>query len=300
MSNKFLKYFWTILFVLTAILIIVFFVTYAFMRDQGLLSVLISRIESILIDKKEFVSLDILILIVGLTSLALLTSLYIYIYYKKNKDEENDDSDYYNYLKSKIAQKESEKFDENRVCDNVERDCEEIISKDEVSSQPVSYKKGNTDIYAHMMRNLEETTEYFIISKSQVKQSHMISLIACTAGVSLLFIAILMLLSTQRVDLAVIPAASGAITEVVSGTVLWIYNKSSSQLNHYYDALHENERFLSIVNLVGNLSPDKQDVIYMEIIRSQLDSLAHKKVNVSADTQSPQNPRHSGTSSLQE
>ena len=92
MSNKFLKYFWTILFVLTAILIIVFFVTYAFMRDQGLLSVLISRIESILIDKKEFVSLDILILIVGLTSLALLTSLYIYIYYKKNKDEENDDS----------------------------------------------------------------------------------------------------------------------------------------------------------------------------------------------------------------
>ncbi len=45
---------------------------------------------------------------------------------------------------------------------------------------------------------------------------------------------------------------------------------SLSQLNHYYDALHENEMFLSAVHLVGNLAIDKQDEIYMRIIDNEM------------------------------
>ncbi len=222
--------------------------------------------------------------------IALLIFLIIYILTKTSLREiENEKAeDVYEYLKLKLLGKDSEIIDE----DTKSYGPENVIKVDNetIPSPPSSYQDENTDIYVFMMKNQKETTEYFKISKSQAKQSHAISLIACITGVVLLSIAILILLISQRVDLAIIPALSGAITEVVSGTVLWVYNKSSSQLNHYYDALHENERFLSVVNLVNKLSQDKQDLIYTEIIRSQLNYITignvRDKTNVDGLTSS--------------
>lgn len=46
--------------------------------------------------------------------------------------------------------------------------------------------------------------------------------------------------------------------------------KSAEQLNRYYDALHENERFLSVLHIVTLISPDQKDEIYIGIIKSEL------------------------------
>ena len=59
--------------------------------------------------------------------------------------------------------------------------------------------------------------------------------------------------------------------------VLWIHNKSALQLNYYYDALHENEKFLSAINMADKLSKEKKEEMYIEIIRKQI--AFHEKDN---------------------
>lgn len=128
---------------------------------------------------------------------------------------------------------------------------------------------ANKDVFALMLKNNDETTGYFSLSKKQASIAYAASIITSILGILLLFVS-LILFVLQRIDTAIIFTISGAVTEVISGTVLWIYNKSAMQLNHYYNALHENERFLSAVNLVSKLSENLQDMMYIEIIRSQL------------------------------
>ena len=65
-------------------------------------------------------------------------------------------------------------------------------------------------------------------------------------------------------------AIGGTVVEFIAGTSLLIYKRTLQQLNHYYRSLHENERFLLILNLATKLSENKQEEVYMKIIESQL------------------------------
>lgn len=72
-------------------------------------------------------------------------------------------------------------------------------------------------------------------------------------------------------QMSIIPAIGGVITELIAGTALVVYRNSLSQLNHYHKALHEDERFLSSVNLLGKFSTvEAQDDMLREIIRSEI------------------------------
>ena len=63
----------------------------------------------------------------------------------------------------------------------------------------------------------------------------------------------------------------GVVTELIAGTALVVYQNSLSQLNHYHKALHEDERFLSSVNLLGKFSTiEAKDNMLQEIIRSEI------------------------------
>ena len=130
-------------------------------------------------------------------------------------------------------------------------------------------KSNENDIIALMLNNHDEITEYFSISKSQAKSSYWFSVCSCIAGIIMLFAAVFFILSGS-LDYAVLGLIGATVTEVLSGTVLWIHNKSALQLNHYYDALHENEKFLSAITIADKLPSDIRVDILCEIIRSQL------------------------------
>lgn len=72
---------------------------------------------------------------------------------------------------------------------------------------------------------------------------------------------------------SLIPVIGGTVVEVIAGTSLIVYKKSLEQLNQYYESLHNNERYLSLVNLVDKLSDDRKDETYISIINSQLEVL---------------------------
>lgn len=128
------------------------------------------------------------------------------------------------------------------------------------------------DAIKHMNINLENIKEFYIWSQKQAKYAFRLAIVLCILGALLIFFAILFPIVFNRdIDLTIIPAIGGAIVEVIAGTSLIVYQRSLSQLNHYHKALHEDERFLTSVNLLNRFSKtETQDEMLKEIIRSEI------------------------------
>lgn len=122
-----------------------------------------------------------------------------------------------------------------------------------------------------MLSNTRELRHFYLISRKQARGSFALAIVMCIIGalILLLSIAALLFLENYRETLT-IGAIGGVLTEFVAATALFIYRKTLDQFNHYYRSLHENERFLSILNLTARLCPSKQDEVYIRIIDSQL------------------------------
>lgn len=83
-------------------------------------------------------------------------------------------------------------------------------------------------------------------------------------------IAIYGIVILKNIAVSVISLVSGSISELISGTIFWVHNKSALQLNHCYDALHENEKFLSAIKIADKLSDEKREEVLIEIIHKQI------------------------------
>ena len=134
-----------------------------------------------------------------------------------------------------------------------------------------SEEKKEIDALGRMMINLEDIKEFYTWSQQQAKASFALAVAMCIFGFVLMIVAIILPVFRLDFQLSILPAIGGVITELIAGTALVVYRNSLSQLNHYHKALHEDERFLSSVNLIGKFSTvDIQDDMLREIIRSEI------------------------------
>ena len=216
----------------------------------------------------------------------------IYTAFKESEDED-DDWEYTRYLEKKLdsfqpdnspkpkdsqARINEPTFDsiDNSSMDDPINDAMTFPMDDSINDNDKNIidntleENENQNIIALMLKNAQETTEYFSISKSQAKISFMISVCSCIIGLFFLLGAVALSIYNQNITAAIIAAISGAIAELISATVFWIHNKSALQLNRYYNSLHENEKFLAAVNLVGEINKKKRDDVYIKIINQQL------------------------------
>lgn len=133
-------------------------------------------------------------------------------------------------------------------------------------------KKKEIDALGRMMINLEDIKEFYTWSQKQAKASFILAVVMCIFGFALMIAAIVLpVVFRLNFQMSIIPAVGGVITELIAGTALVVYRNSLSQLNHYHKALHEDERFLSSVNLLGKFSTvEAQDDMLREIIRSEI------------------------------
>jgi len=132
-------------------------------------------------------------------------------------------------------------------------------------------QKGQKDILALMFDNMEGIQDYFSISKRHAKSSFILAILNCLTGIILLCLAVYFALTDpNNIQPAIIAAIAGGIAELFAATSLVVHKKSLTQLNYYYNALHEKEMFLSTIRLVGNLALEKQDDMYIEIIKNEL------------------------------
>ena len=156
-------------------------------------------------------------------------------------------------------------------------------------------KKKEIDALGRMMINLEDIKEFYTWSQKQAKASFILAVAMCISGFILMIVAIMLpVVFRLSFQMSIIPAIGGVITELIAGTALVVYRNSLSQLNHYHKALHEDERFLSSVNLLGKFSTvEAQDDMLREIIRSEiqmnLEGLKETEDKKSAQTSKEEN-----------
>ena len=164
---------------------------------------------------------------------------------------------------------------------NSEKDIEEINKyyqdlRNNILKRTTEENKdnGTSDILELMSLNMKEIKEYYFLSKNMAKHSFLLAIIMCILGFVVISFSIVSLFMKDITFIqSIIPVIGGSVVEVIAGTSLVVYKKSLEQLNQYYESLHNNERFLSLVNLVDKLSDDKKDETYISIINSQLDGL---------------------------
>ena len=128
------------------------------------------------------------------------------------------------------------------------------------------------DALGRMRINLEDIKEFYTWSQKQARAAFSLAIAMCIGGYILLVGAVLFpILFGLSMEMSIIPAIGGAIAEFIAVTALFVYRSSLSQLNHYHKALHEDERFLSSVNLLDKFnSSETSDEMLKEIIRSEI------------------------------
>lgn len=131
-------------------------------------------------------------------------------------------------------------------------------------------RKIEIDALGLMRINLEDIKEFYTWSQKQAKASFILAIVMCILGFAFMVVAIILpVIFKLELQMSIIPAIGGIITELIAGTALVVYRNSLLQLNHYHKVLHEDERFLSSVNLLSKFSTaEAQDEMLREIIKS--------------------------------
>ena len=147
----------------------------------------------------------------------------------------------------------------------------------ELRNKIIDNNTSQKDVLELMLENMKEIKDYYVISKKQAKRSFSLAMIMCFTG--LLFIIISTILATifkVSILIYLIPAIGGSLAELIAATSLIVYKNSIEQLHNYYESLHNNERFLSLVNLVNKISSEKRDDAYYNIINIELQNYRTK------------------------
>ncbi len=135
--------------------------------------------------------------------------------------------------------------------------------------------KDNNDILGLMALNLRELKEFYTLTKKQAIRSFSLSVGMCILGFLLIMFATIIAVLWKENQIALVTGIGGAIVEVIAGTALFVYKKSLEQLNFYYLSLHDNERFMSLINISSKTN--KKDELYSEIVISELSRLKGAK-----------------------
>lgn len=196
-------------------------------------------------------AIDIILLLIA--TILIIIFFVIYLIARKNENEKEVE-DYYQNIRSHVIK--------NIKVNNVNN-----------SSQKQS-KEEFSDVLELMAIHLKEIKDYYVLSKSMAKDSFYLAVAMCICGLGIIGASIvaIFLVDISFME-ALIPVIGGSVVEVIAGTSLSVYKKSLEQLNQYYESLHSNERYLSLVSLVDRLSEDKRDEVYTNIVNSQLELL---------------------------
>ena len=123
-----------------------------------------------------------------------------------------------------------------------------------------------------ILLNLAKMKKYYDWSITQAIITFFIAAASCVVGILLIVFAFVYSVTGKvALDKTIITAIGGLVTELFAGTTLIVYKSSLKQMNFYHKSLHEDQRFLSSVDLLCRLSNDKnRDKMLQTIICSSM------------------------------
>lgn len=131
-----------------------------------------------------------------------------------------------------------------------------------------SADERNIDILALMYKDLEELNEFYTLTKKQAKRSFWLAVSMCISGFFLFAMSAYSAILGLGIGTSALASVGAVIVEILAGTALYVYNKSLVQLNRYYDALHNNERYMSLIHI--SMKTEDKDTLLGEIVKSEL------------------------------
>ena len=208
-----------------------------------------------------------IIFLIGIAAMMLIVTYLTALRKRKYVEEKEEVEQYSKKLKETLSPEESK-----ITISHLNGDLYVNQTNSEIDENSIKENPHDIDVLRLMLVNLENIKEFYTWSQRQAKSAFSLAVSMCIGGFVMMTAAIMLpIVFGLNLEMAIIPAIGGAIAELVAGTALFVYKNSLSQLNHYHKALHEDERFLSSVNLLSRFSTtETQDEMLKEIIRSEI------------------------------
>lgn len=137
--------------------------------------------------------------------------------------------------------------------------------------------KNKNNVFNTIQLNLNQTTEYYTINKSQAKQSFRASIFAIVIGLITLVVGIWFMFYKENITMATISAISSVLLEAIGGMYFYVYRKSLEQLNFFYDKLEKTQDTMVAIELTNNISNDAKK---MELQEKLILNLIERSSNV--------------------
>jgi hypothetical protein len=102
----------------------------------------------------------------------------------------------------------------------------------------------------------------------QSRKSFNLARVLATVGLGFFLFAVVWLLVSRVQDVALASVVGGAIVEVVSGIVFYLYGKTSNQLAEFQSQLDRTQRFLLANSVCSAIEGEAKDKTRAELVRA--------------------------------
>ncbi|TGB05186.1 TRADD-N-associated membrane domain-containing protein [Halobacillus salinus] len=120
------------------------------------------------------------------------------------------------------------------------------------------------NVFNTVQINLNQTTEYYTINKSQARSSFTASLTAIIAGLITILAGVWFIYMGDNITSSVISVSVGALLEVIGGMYFHLYNKSIKQLNYFYGKLEKMQDTMLAIELTEQITNDEKKIEMQE------------------------------------
>lgn len=124
-----------------------------------------------------------------------------------------------------------------------------------LDAEATSKHQGPADVLDTIRLSLNQLTEYYTINKGQAKSSFRASMGAMVVGLLTILVGIWIFYTGPGGDVkvAVIAGIAGILAEFIAGAYFYLYNRSLTQLNYFYDKLTAMQDTMLAIRLCDTL-----------------------------------------------
>jgi ABC-type multidrug transport system fused ATPase/permease subunit len=137
--------------------------------------------------------------------------------------------------------------------ESLRKEREELRAR--LAAEGARHVQGPADVLDTIRLNLNQLTEYYTINKGQAKSSFRASMAAMLIGLLTVLVGIWMFYSKPAGDLKVsmISGVAGILAEFIAGAYFFIYSRSLTQLNYFFEKLTSMQDTMLAIRLCETL-----------------------------------------------
>ncbi|GAB4260939.1 MAG: hypothetical protein Kow0065_11360 [Methylomicrobium sp.] len=113
---------------------------------------------------------------------------------------------------------------------------------------------------------IQKLQRYYEINLNHARWSFWASLVSVAAGMITLLIGVFMLYTKESLEAGITATVAGVVSEFISATFFYLYNKNLRQLNFFYEKLIKFQDTYWAMGLVSHLPQEKQPEMWETII----------------------------------